>query len=125
MKKSKCKSSKKQAELRLLAPADAHAVIREALRQELHRTTLRMVQQLFQDEITALCGPRQARDRDAEAVRGGSEKGSIRWDGKRRPVRRPRARDEDGGQSESDGAAHAHIVAPQAHNRKWIATWFA
>ena len=95
MKKSKSKSTKKQAELRLVAPADAHAVIREALRQELHRTTLRMVQQLFQDEITALCGPRHARDRDAEAVRGGSEKGSILWDGKRMPVRRPRARDED------------------------------
>ena len=95
MKKSKSKSTKRQAELRLVAPANAHAVIREALRQELHRTTLRMVQQLFQDEITALCGPRHARDRDAEAVRGGSEKGSILWDGKRMPVRRPRARDED------------------------------
>ena len=33
--------------------------------------------------------------------------------------------DEDGGQSESGGAAHAHIVASQAHYRKWIATGFA
>ncbi len=43
MKKSKSKSTKKQAELRLVAPADAHALIREALRQELHRTTLRIL----------------------------------------------------------------------------------
>ena len=96
MKKSKAKTTIKQAGFRLVASGDAHALIREALRQDLHRTTLRMVRQLFQDEVTALCGPRYAREHDSEAVRGGSEQGSIRWDGKRIPVRRPRAKDEHG-----------------------------
>ena len=96
MKKSKSKSTKKQPGLRLVAPGETHALIRDTLRQELQRATLRMVHRLFQDEITALCGPRYARQRDAETVRGGSEKGSILWEGKRMPVRRPRANDEDG-----------------------------
>jgi transposase-like protein len=96
MKKSKSKSPKNQAGLRLVVATETHALIREALRQELQRTTLQMVHRLFQDEIAALCGPRYARQRDAEAVRGGSEKGSILWEGKRMPVGRPRANDEDG-----------------------------
>ncbi len=96
MKKSKSKSTKNQAGFRLAVAGETHALIREAVRQELHRTTLQMVHRLFQDEITALCGPRYARQRDAEAVRGGSEKGSILWEGKRMPVCRPRANDEDG-----------------------------
>ncbi len=96
MKKRKSKSTKNQAGFRLVAPGETHALVREALRQELHRTMLQMVHRLFQDEITALCGPRYARERDAQVVRGGSEKGSILWEGKRMPVGRPRANDEDG-----------------------------
>ena len=96
MKKNKSKSRKNQAGFRLVVGTETNALIREALRQELQRTTLQMVHRLFQDEITALCGPRYARQRDAEAVRGGSEKGSILWEGKRMPVGRPRANGEDG-----------------------------
>ncbi len=96
MKKNKSKSPKNQAGFRLVVATETHALIREALRQELQRTTLQMVHRLFQDEVAALCGPRYARQRDAEAVRGGSEKGSILWEGKRMPVCRPRAKDEDG-----------------------------
>ncbi len=96
MKHSKSKSTKKQADLRLVASADAHALIRDTLHQELHCLTLQAVGRLFRDEITALCGPRYARDRDAQAVRGGSERGSILWEGKRLPVRRPRANDVTG-----------------------------
>ena len=102
MKKRKTRSPKSQtslqnqANLRLAVAAGTHALIRESLRQELQRTTLQMVHRLFQDEITALCGPRYERQRKAEAVRGGSEKGSILWEGKRMPVGRPRANDEDG-----------------------------
>jgi hypothetical protein len=72
MKTSKSKSTKKQANLRLVASADAHALIRDALHQELHCLTLQAVGRLFRDEITTLCGPRYARERDAQAVRGGS-----------------------------------------------------
>ncbi len=96
MKKSKSKSPKNQAGLRLVVAEETNALIREALRQELQRTTLQMVHRLFQDEIAALCGPRYVRQRDAGAVRGGSEKGSILWEGKRMPVGRPRANDQDG-----------------------------
>lgn len=96
MKKTKSKPTKKQADFRLIDPAVTHALIREQLRQEIHTRTLQAAYAMFNDEITALCGPRHGRDRDAEAVRGGSEEGSIRWEGKRLPVRRPRARDENG-----------------------------
>jgi len=96
MKKNKSKSRKNQAGFRLVVGTETNALIREALRQELQRTTLQMVHRLFHDEIAALCGPRHARQRDAEAVRGGSEKGSILWEGKRMPVGRPRANDENG-----------------------------
>lgn len=96
MKQNKSKPTKKQSDFRLMSPLASHSLIREALRQELHRVTLKMVHELFQEEIAALCGPRHGRNRDAEAVRGGSEQGSIRWDGKRVPVRRPRANDGDG-----------------------------
>ena len=107
MKKRKSKSTKNQAGFRLTVPGETHALVREALRQELHRTMLQMVHRLFQDEITALCGPRYARERDAQVVRGGSEKGSILWEGKRMPVGRPRANDEDGEvQLESYAALH-------------------
>jgi len=96
VKQHKSKPTKKQSDWLLISPLASHSLIREALRQELHRATLRMVHELFQEEIAALCGPRHGRNRDAEAVRGGSEQGSIRWDGKRVPVRRPRANDDDG-----------------------------
>ncbi len=96
MKKNKSKSRKNQAGFRLVVGTETNALIREALRQELQRTTLQMVHRLFHDEIAALCGPRYARQRDVEAVRGGSEKGSILWEGKRMPVGRPRANDENG-----------------------------
>ena len=96
MKHSKAKPTNKQAGFRLVPPASSHNLIREVLRQELHCATLRLVHELFQEEITALCGPRHGRHRDAEGVRGGSEQGSIRWDGKRIPLRRPRAKDADG-----------------------------
>ncbi len=96
MKKSKSKSSKNQAGFQLAVAAETHALVRETLRQGLHRITLQMVRRLFQDEITALCGPRYARQRDAEVVGGGSEKGSIMWEGKRMRVGRPRANDGDG-----------------------------
>ena len=60
MKKNKPKSRKNQAGFRLVAAAETNALIREALRQELQRTTLQMVHRLFQDEVAALCGPRYA-----------------------------------------------------------------
>jgi transposase-like protein len=55
-----------------------------------------MVHDMLEQEVTALCGPRYARNRDAEEARAGSEQGSIYWDGRREPLRRPRVRDGQG-----------------------------
>lgn len=70
------------------------AVIRDALRRQLHAAMRGLVHDLFEQEVTALCGPRYGRDRPAESVRAGSEQGSIYWDGRREPIRRPRVRNE-------------------------------
>jgi len=71
-------------------------VIRQTLRRQLHEAMRGLVHDLFEQEVTALCGPRYGRDRDLEAARAGSEQGSIYWDGRREPTRRPRVRDDDG-----------------------------
>jgi transposase-like protein len=64
-----------------------------------------MIYDLFEQEVTALCGPRYERDRLAECARAGSEQGSVYWDGRREPIRRPRVRNERGEvQLESYGA---------------------
>ena len=60
---------------------DVHLSVYKKVAEDirLHNPTLVIFKMDCQDEITALCGPRYARNRDAEADRGGSEMGSILW----------------------------------------------
>ena len=53
---------------------------------------LGLVYDMFDQEVATLCGPRYQREREAEAARAGGEQGSIYWNGRRQPVRRPRIR---------------------------------
>jgi transposase-like protein len=57
---------------------------------------LKMVSQMFLDEVEALCGPRYQHHREAQAWRGGHEQGSIYWAGQRQAVERPRVRNQKG-----------------------------
>ena len=75
---------------------DGRALVRDALRRQLHTAMRGLIYDLFEQEVTALCGPRYKRNRQTEGGRAGSEQGSIYWDGRREPVRRPRVRDKHG-----------------------------
>jgi len=82
--------------LRLAESQSPREMIRDALRRQLHQAMRGLVHDLFEQEVTVLCGPRYQRDREAEGVRAGGEQGSIYWDGRREPTRRPRVRDAGG-----------------------------
>ncbi len=92
------KNSKRNAASRKmpLASPSPRSLVRQMLRQQLHEAMRGLVHDMFEQEVTALCGPRYARNRDAEDARAGSEQGSIYWDGRREPLRRPRVRDDQG-----------------------------
>lgn len=92
------KNSKRNAGSRktLLASPSPRSLVRQTLRQQLHEAMRGLVHDMFEQEVTALCGPRYARNRGAEDARAGSEQGSIYWDGRREPLRRPRVRDGQG-----------------------------
>ena len=53
---------------------------------------LDMVQQLFEEELSGLCGPRHARERGKVHYRAGSDRGSILAHGQRVCVRKPRVK---------------------------------
>ncbi len=94
---SKCKrrpDSRKA--LRLGESGLPRVLIRHALRRQLHEAMRGVVHDLFDQEVTALCGPRYGRNREAEGARAGSDQGSIYWDGRREPLRRHRADDAQG-----------------------------
>ncbi len=92
------KNSKRNAGSRKtrLASASRRSLVRHTLRQQLHEAMRGLVHDMFEQEVTALCGPRYARNREARDARAGSEQGSIYWDGRREPLRRPRVRDGQG-----------------------------
>ena len=87
MSKRKSKSVEKQVRVSVVSD-----LIRIQLREEMHGAMLRMIGNLFQQEVEALCGPAYERHRASVAYRAGSETGSVYWDGKREAVRRPRVR---------------------------------
>jgi transposase-like protein len=97
MKQRKLKRSQTQASVigsdMALQPS---VLIRQALAEQVQQAMLGLVANLFEQEVTALCGPRYERKTDRHYRRGGSEEGSIYWDGKRQAVRRPRAHDPQG-----------------------------
>ena len=59
-------------------------------------TGLQVMHALMQADVTAVAGPRGAHDPGREAVRHGTEAGSVTLGGRRVPVRRPRVRARNG-----------------------------
>lgn len=59
-------------------------------------TGLQVMQQLMEADVAAVCGPNGEHNPMREAVRHGSEAGSVTLGGRRVPVRRPRMRTADG-----------------------------
>jgi len=89
MKKCKTKTGSRKSQVVVGSPRE---LIRRTLRGQLHEAMVGLVYDMFDQEVEALCGLRYQRDRECEAARAGSEQGSIYWDGRRQPVRRPRVR---------------------------------
>lgn len=89
MKKCKTKTGSRKSQVVAGSPRE---LIRRTLRGQLHEAMVGLVYDMFDQEVETLCGPRYQRDREPEAARAGSEQGSIYWDGRRQPVRRPRVR---------------------------------
>lgn len=75
-----------------LALADITNVAREGLLAMSVATGLAVMQAMFDDDITAIAGPKGKHNPDRTAVRHGSEHGSVVLGGRRVPVTRPRAR---------------------------------
>jgi putative transposase len=59
-------------------------------------TGLQVMAQLMEADVVAMCGPKGKHNPGREAVRHGSEAGSVTLGGRRVPVRRPRMRTADG-----------------------------
>ncbi|MFN2534636.1 MAG: IS256 family transposase [Pseudonocardiaceae bacterium] len=57
---------------------------------------LQVMQQLMEADVAAVCGPKGQHNSVRQAVRHGSEAGSVTLGGRRVPVRRPRMRTADG-----------------------------
>ncbi|MCH7489783.1 MAG: hypothetical protein IID05_03720 [Gemmatimonadetes bacterium] len=70
--------------LSLLPTRCASEEIRDLLREKIDLSLLAMVDELFAQELRALCGERYEHGKTASCKRAGSEKGSIYWDGQRK-----------------------------------------
>jgi putative transposase len=69
---------------------DSREQIREVIEGRLRTAVLDMVYELFDQEVSSLCGPKYSRD--SEAVRNGSDPGSVILQGQRVSVRKPRVK---------------------------------
>ena len=92
-----------------LALAEITDVAREGLLAMIVATGLAVMQAMFEDDITAIAGPKGKHNPDRSAVRHGSEQGSVTLGGRRVPVSRPRARTLDG--HEVPVPTYAHFAA--------------
>ena len=59
-------------------------------------TGLQVMTAMFEEDVTALCGPEGRHNADRAGYRHGSEAGSVTLGGRRVPVTRPRVRAADG-----------------------------
>ena len=91
------------AELRLAMPetvsvsmAEIAADMREGLLALAVGTGLQVMQQLMETDVAGICGAKGKHDPAREAVRHGTEAGSVTLGGRRVSVRRPRVRTADG-----------------------------
>jgi putative transposase len=65
-------------------------------------TGLQVMTAMFEEDVTALCGPESKHNGDRAGYRHGSEAGSVTLGGRRIPVTRPRVR-------AADGSAELHL----------------
>ncbi len=65
-------------------------------------TGLQVMTAMFEEDVTALCGPESKHNADRAGYRHGSEAGSVTLGGRRIPVTRPRVR-------AADGSAELHL----------------
>ncbi|MGH3787122.1 MAG: hypothetical protein ACRDRG_11360 [Pseudonocardiaceae bacterium] len=79
-----------------VALEDIAADMREGLLALAVGTGLQVMAQLMEADVAAVCGPKGKHNPAREAVRHGSEAGSVTLGGRRVPVRRPRMRTADG-----------------------------
>ena len=79
-----------------IAMAEIATDMREGLLALAVGAGLRVMQQLMEADVAAVCGPRGRQDPDRVATRHGTERGSVTLGGRRVPVNRPRVRAADG-----------------------------
>jgi putative transposase len=79
-----------------VAMADIAATMREGLLAMAVGAGLSVMQSLMDESVTEICGPKGKHQPGREAVRHGTEDGSVTLGGRRVPVRRPRVRAADG-----------------------------
>jgi putative transposase len=79
-----------------VAMADIAATMREGLLAMAVGAGLQVMQALMDESVTAICGPKGKHLPDRDAVRHGTEDGSVSLGGRRVSVRRPRVRAADG-----------------------------
>ena len=76
---------------------DFRGYIRESLEAKVRTLGIEFVQNLLEEEIDALCGPKGSHKRkQGLAHRGGSERGWVVLNNQRVAIRRPRARNDAG-----------------------------
>jgi putative transposase len=73
------------------AKKDIQASIRDQLRSQMQITALKLVKNLFDEEVIRLCGEKFSHKTD-QCHRGGSEQGSVLVEGQRVKMKQPRVR---------------------------------
>lgn len=79
-----------------IAMGDIADAVREGLLALAVGAGLQVMDALMAESVTAICGPKGRHDPGRDAVRHGSDDGSVTLGGRRVPVRRPRVRTADG-----------------------------
>ena len=61
-----------------------------------HKASLEIIKKIMEKEVEELCGKVFSHKGEVKFHRGGTESGSVYWQGQRVPIRRPRVRNSDG-----------------------------
>ena len=99
MQRFEASLNKQQEPIQLLLPAiEIVAAMREGVGELIRRTGLELIGLLMEQEVEELVGKRHRQSPQRSAYRWGKEDGWCRIDGQKVPVKRPRARQVDGGE---------------------------
>jgi transposase-like protein len=101
MDKMNFSSNHKSRQLLQLAKSSL-LTMRMQLKERLREVALTLATDLMQEELLELCGPKYSRKEIDQAIRSGSDPGSIYLSGQRVKVRRPRAKDKNGREIDLD-----------------------